>query len=365
MPPRQAERWRWQLKVAVASAIAGACRLQDHTTGIRGQRPLILGYHRVVEDFESASRTEMASMLISRTMLERHIECIGRKFRFVSLDEIGEHAANGRPFSRPVAAITFDDGYQDVYENAFPLLRRKGIPAGVFVVTDLIGQPLWQVHDKLYHLVDQALSTWKDPRRRLFDLITELQIPAGEIFQTPASISTAMTAVSALLPALPQSQVNRLMASLETCVDNGTPDIPLSVTWPMIHEMRRGGVTIGSHTQSHVSLPMESLEAATRELEESKRVLEQGLGERINHFAYPGGQFTPPVVDALERAGYQFAYTACPHNDPRHPALTLERLLLWERSSIDADGRFSSVIFNCQAHNLWPRARHCERTHQT
>ena len=92
-------------------------------------------------------------------------------------------------------------------------------------------------------------------------------------------------------------------------------------------------------------------------------MLEAELGEPIDHFAYPGGQFNAGVVSALHEAGYRYAYTACTHGDAKHPELTLERLLLWEGSSIDADGEFSSAVFNCQIHDLWPPARRCERTH--
>jgi peptidoglycan/xylan/chitin deacetylase (PgdA/CDA1 family) len=364
MHPRQADHWRGYLKVAMASAIAGACRLEQQAVKAREQRrPLILGYHRVVEDFASASQTDMPSMLISRTMFERHIESIGRSFRFVSLDEIGAHVSSGRPFAHPVAAITFDDGYRDVYENAFPVLRQKGIPAAMFVVTDLISRPLWQTHDKLYYLVERAFNTWDDPRSRLFELTSELGLPTGQIFRSRTAVTSSMSAVSALLPVLPQADVIRLMNSLETHVGPDASEIALSLTWSMIHEMRRGGITIGSHTRSHVSLPTETAAAVTEELEGSKRVLEQALGERIDHFAYPGGQFNPHVVSALHKAGYRYAYTACPHGDPSHPELTLERLLLWEGSSIDVDGRFSSAVFNCQIHALWPPARRCERMH--
>ena len=323
---------------------------------------MILGYHRVVEDFASASKTEMPSMLISRAMFERHLEWVGRSFQFVSLDEIAEHVSSGRPFTRPVAAITFDDGYRDVYENAFPLLQRKGVPAAMFVVTDLINRPLWQTHDRLYYLFDKAFNTWDDPKRRLFDIMTELHIPTANIFRR-GSLSSSMSAVSALLPVLPQADVRRLMNCLETRVGVEVSDVPLSLTWPMIHEMRRNGITIGSHTRSHVCLPMEKPEDVKEELEGSKRVLEAELGAPIEHFAYPDGQFTPAVVSALHEAGYRCAYTACTHGDVKHPELTLERLLLWEGSSIDADGEFSPAVFNCQIHDLWPPARRCERTH--
>jgi peptidoglycan/xylan/chitin deacetylase (PgdA/CDA1 family) len=374
MHPKQADRspspslrrasWRWHVKVALASAIAGACRLQQHATKAREQRrPLILGYHRVVEDYAQASLTEMPSMLISRAMFDRHIEWIGRSFRFASLDEIGEHLSSGQPFSEPVAAITFDDGYRDVYENAFPTLKRKGIPAAMFVVTDLIDRPLWQTHDRLYCAVERAFSTWDDPRRRLFDVMTGLQIPTAQLFRNRAALTSSMAAVSTLVSVLPQADVIRLMDALESDVARNATEIPLSVTWSMLHEMRQSGITIGSHTRTHVSLPMETVAAIDDELQGSKRVLEKTLGQPVNHFAYPGGQFTPEVVEALQRAGYEYAYTACPHIDPRRRHLTLERLLLWEGSSIDAEGEFSSAVFNCQIHDLWPPARRCGRTH--
>src|SRR5688572_31047505 len=44
------------------------------------------------------------------------------------------------------------------FDNAVPILKRKGIPAASFVVTDLIGRSAWQMHDKLYHLVEKAFN---------------------------------------------------------------------------------------------------------------------------------------------------------------------------------------------------------------
>lgn len=357
-------RSRWSVKSALASTITGACRLP--VVGNLAQtrrRPLILGYHRVVEDFAAVARTEMPSMLISRRMFEHHLEWLGRRFRFVSLDEIGEHATNGVPFDDPVVAITFDDGYRDVYENAYPTLKRKGIPAAVFVVTDLVGRDAWQIHDKLNHLITRGFTQWDDPRRELSGVLADLRIQGADLFVTRASIRKPLLAVSALLSWLSQADVYRVMRYLEALVGDDNYEIPGSLTWPMIVEMRRAGFTIGSHTRTHVSLPREPHDAAVDELTGSRQVLECHLGEPVVHLAYPGGQFTPAIVDAASGAGYQFAYTACPHGDPRQPSMTMERLLLWEGSSIDAAGRFSPDILSCQVHDLWPPARWCERMH--
>jgi peptidoglycan/xylan/chitin deacetylase (PgdA/CDA1 family) len=355
---------RWSMKVALATTIARVCCLPVLGVLARTRRrPLILGYHRVVEDFATAARTEMPSMLISTSMFERHLEWVGRHFRFVSLEEIGARAASGVPFDEPVAAITFDDGYSDVYEHAYPTLKRKGIPAAVFVVTDLVGRDHWQTHDKLYYLLTKAFSRWNDPHRELVGVFTDLRLPSRLVLPTRASTRSPFSTVSAMLPTLSQSDVHRVMTHLEASVGNGFHDIPQALTWPMIASLRRAGFTIGSHTRSHVSLPMEPPEAVADELIGSKRAIEQHLGEPAVHFAYPGGQFTPSVVDTVADAGYRFGYTACPHGDPRHPTATMERLLLWEGSSIDAAGNFSPPVLTCQVHDLWPPARRCERIH--
>jgi peptidoglycan/xylan/chitin deacetylase (PgdA/CDA1 family) len=350
------------VKTAVASALAKA--YERGLTGTRGlYQPLVVGYHRIVEDFEADAKVEMPSMLTSLAMFEQHLECLATHFRFLSLDEIGQRLLDGQPFEEPVAAITFDDGYRDVYELALPVLERIGIPAAMFVVTDLVGRPAWQIHDKLYHLVAKAYRCWDDPPSRFAHLLNELGLPRPDLTRR-AVAATPMLAVSALLPGLPQSDIRRVMTGLELRVGNGFHNIPLAVSWEMLVDMRRRGFIVGSHTRSHVSLPAESPGRAAAEIEQSKADLEGRLGERIDHFAYPGGHFNPAIVEAVSRAGYRFAYTACSHDEPRHPLLTIQRLLLWEGSSINGQGEFTPDILSCQAHHLWPPAWKCERVHQ-
>jgi peptidoglycan/xylan/chitin deacetylase (PgdA/CDA1 family) len=109
-----------------------------------------------------------------------------------------------------------------VYELALPVLERKGIPAAMFVVTELVGRPAWQIHDKLYHLVGESVRRWDDPRSKFADLLSELGLPTQE-FTRRSVTATPMTAVSALLPGLPQSDIRRVMTGLESSVGNGVP----------------------------------------------------------------------------------------------------------------------------------------------
>jgi peptidoglycan/xylan/chitin deacetylase (PgdA/CDA1 family) len=356
-------RWRRLLKDVVASVISHTRSLTSLAPVARGCRPLVIGYHRVVEDFDAAATTDMPTLLVSRAMFERHVEWIGRHFEFVSLDEIGAHLESGEPFSRPVATITFDDGYRDVYDHAVPTLMRVGAAATVFVVTNHLDRPGWQIHDRMYHLLKRAFDKWQQPWRGLSTVLGDADIASSVVERLHATCASPYVLTSMLLPLISQAQAGRVMDLLDAEMGHEPGSAPRTMTWSQVRDLYRAGFTIGSHTRTHAWLANESPERSFDEIAGSKRDLEERLGHTVRHFAYPGGQFTSAVVEMVAAAGYRFAYTACDHRDHRHPPLTIDRLMLWEGSSIGSDGQFSSTILNCQAHRLWPSARRCERVH--
>src|SRR5258705_13519138 len=101
------------MKTCLAYAYSGATAVRGLLPGTSmggGEVPFIACYHRVVEDFDNSARHAIPSMLISTAMLERHIDWLAKNYSIVSLDEIGSHLESPGTFSRPSAAITFDDG---------------------------------------------------------------------------------------------------------------------------------------------------------------------------------------------------------------------------------------------------------------
>lgn len=327
--------------------------------------PLVVGYHRVVEDFAAEAQRAMPAMLTSCGMLERHLEWIGRRFRFVSLEELGERLERGGEFDEPVAAVTFDDGYRDVYENAFPLLQRKGIPAAVFVVTDLIGTSRVQIYDRLYLLLGQAFARWESPRQALGGLLVRLGMRLREIERMRNGAANPSTVTRALLRALPQGEVYRAIEALEADVELPEAKLKglLPLTWEMVEEMHRAGMTIGSHTRTHALLTNESPERVLDEIAGSRRELEGKLGIAIHHLAYPDGRFTAATVRAVAASGYRFAYTTCTHRDSNDPLLTIPRILLWENACLDPSGRFSQAIMSCQVHGVFNFLGNCGQDH--
>jgi peptidoglycan/xylan/chitin deacetylase (PgdA/CDA1 family) len=350
-------------KTAVASAMYGtrADRLFGRMKG-DAATPLVLGYHRVVDDFDAQARYSIPAMLTSRAMLERHLDWLGTRYRFISLDELGERMSTGHGFGEPVVALTFDDGYRDVYEHAFPVLRARGIPAAIFVATEFVAQGAPLTHDRLYLLVGLALGNERASALLQSGMGPEpMIVPRG----AAARARAAAHITSVILGRLNRVTLDRLVTRLEKelGVSGEITSVAPPLTWQMLTEMHRGGFTIGCHTHTHTVLPTETAADACTEVRRSREVLEHRLGMTVEHFAYPDGRFNVASVQAVRNAGVRFAYTTCGHRDPLQRLLTIPRLLLWEQSCLNVFDRFSPAVMSCVVNRVLDFMNPCVEDH--
>ncbi|HEY3053341.1 MAG TPA: polysaccharide deacetylase family protein [Thermoanaerobaculia bacterium] len=311
--------------------------------------PFVVAYHRVVEQLNVYDGFALPAMEISVATLEKHLDWLERRFRVVSLDDLPAELERP-PGSKPLAAVTFDDGYSDVFHHGFPLLKRKGIPAGIFVITDLVGTGELPMHERLHALLVGAWSRWTSRANEL---------------GLPKTIHDAFSATQYLLRHFPYAEVQRIINDLDVDGERSRmrPAALQPLSWEMLTAMRDAGMTIGSHSKTHAFLANESKERTQEEAAESRRGLRQKLGTAVTCFAYPGGVFNKSVVESVDAAGYRYAFTVCRHRDPQHPLLTIPRTMLWERSSLDRAGRFSPAIMSCHAAGAFERASICRFAH--
>ncbi|MBV9229473.1 MAG: polysaccharide deacetylase family protein [Chloroflexi bacterium] len=109
------------------------------------------------------------------------------------------------------------------------------------------------------------------------------------------------------------------------------------VSWEQLREISRNGIECGAHTHSHPQLDVLPLSQAKREIIQSKRILEEHLGENIFSFAYPYGYHTTAVKQIVREAGYT---SACAVKNALSTAATdrfaLARLLVGPNTDVHA-----------------------------
>lgn len=272
---------------------------------------LILMYHRVV-DGVVARGLGHDGMYVDPETFENHLRFVKRHFLVVSLAEALDHleqrSVKNVPGERPLCAITFDDGWRDVYENAYPLLRSHGMAATVFLPTGFIGTRNRFWTDRLARLLDTG-NPGKGKRGG--------QAPVGSFFRKQGVPAVAdgmeIYGVIEAMKRLPQEEIERILRALS---EEGGVDLTsegrVFLTWEEAGEMFRSGtVRFGSHTESHRILTTLSDDEVACELHCSKeRLVAAGVVDPdFIPFAYPNGNHTNRIAAMVRAAGYRLAVT--------------------------------------------------------
>lgn len=189
---------------------------------------------------------------------------------FITID----HLLKSMPLlrKRKYINISFDDGFHDVYENAFPILHKYSIPFTLYLTT---GFP------------DNTADTWWISLERLGYDKEEFESVIKKIYEGNGSFAEIMHEITG------DYEINTEKHSIQ---------------WEEVKEMVKSGLcTVGSHTVSHSALTYLSPERCLYELYQSKRKIEQQLGIVVQHFSYPHSLQNSAVQQAVKNVGYKSA----------------------------------------------------------
>lgn len=269
---------------------------------------VVLTYHGVAP-VESISDPWVQSLHIDPTVLERQLEFVGRHFDIIDvldLDSIRRASSD-----RPLAQITFDDGYKNFLTHALPVLERLGVPATVFLTTNFVDN-----ETRLPTYLCRAAIANLDPGSYDLDSIAE------RMTITDSNRTTVGRTIAEKSKRLPWPKTQMLLTELRSLLtprdwveidERYSTDSPLS--WNDVIEISRRGVSVGSHTLDHVPLGRhQSAEDIRSQVEDSRRLIVEKIGE-CRYFAYPNGTAADICLEAaaaVARSGYDLAYTMIP-----------------------------------------------------
>ena len=166
--------------------------------------------------------------------------------------------------SSKLVIITFDDGFEGTYLHAFPVLKKYGFIATIFLTTDYI--------DGSAHWISRDLNLIEN---RIFN----------------ASISK-----------------KKLQKIKETS------HFPL-LTWGKIKEMSNYGIEFGSHTASHLWLAKTTSEKTKEDISRSRAIIQEKLNKSVDFLSYPYSDYTPQTKEIVRELGFRAACGGDPRAD--------------------------------------------------
>jgi peptidoglycan/xylan/chitin deacetylase (PgdA/CDA1 family) len=292
------------IRTAVIHALYGVGVLQVWARVALRRRAVVLMYHRVLPDDARAQTWSHPAIVVSRRTFERQMQMLSRHFRVLSAEEFQKQFEAGR-FEPRSCLVTFDDGWIDTYTEAWPVLRRYDLPALVFLPSAYIGtgEVFWQERlGRLVHAVgqrgqnDQALAARARPVLADFGLEAALGMTSD----------TARLGIMDLVRSKKRehtwdpSAAVRAIAALVPDVDT-SDSIDRFIDWDQAREMAQGGVSFGSHGDSHRLLTTLTPEEVQKEVRISSAHLERSLGARPVAFCYPNGDWNRGVARAVAK----------------------------------------------------------------
>jgi peptidoglycan/xylan/chitin deacetylase (PgdA/CDA1 family) len=272
----------------------------------RGPCLLVLTYHRVLPLDHPDRETEQPGMLVTPELLAMHFEVLKEYFTPVHLDDWLRAAKEGDPPPGRSLAITFDDGWRDNYDYAFPVLKAAEMPATLFLVTDMVGSHYQFWPNRLAKVIKAWTSGYshhldEKTRRRMIALGIPLDLSGSNA--TPELIdeviSRCKTSDDASMHALLDQMESVLPVS--RAGDARARDL---LDWEEVRKMADSGlVRFGSHSRRHTRLRADvPLAEVEDEVAGSRRILEVKLGRASPLFCYPNGDYSPAAYEMVRGA---------------------------------------------------------------
>lgn len=303
---------------------------------------LIVTYHRVLPNNHPDLCIMQPGMVVHRETFRKHLAWLKELFEIVDLTA---WLRNGCAHSRAACAITFDDGWQDTFEFAYPVLQEQQVPATLFIVSDLVGtnESFWP--EKLARLL------WNDGHGLPRDALEEIRSILGPEVNSDllqAGIPSRHTIDNVIENAKRCSDhilAPKIAAAEERLVRRRRNTFRDILTWEQVRTMSQSGlVAVGSHSRHHMrfssTLDKRTLEG---EILGSKELIQAKLGTDVKIFCYPGGVVSRSAEE-LVRHHYKAACTTRRGwNSPRTDSFRLKRISVHEDVGSDVTSFLARV----------------------
>lgn len=266
----------------------------------------ILRYHAIV-DLKDNFYTS-PSIALSPADFENHVKYFSTKYHLLSLNQTIDRLKQNKNFSSNSVAFTFDDGYADNFIAA-QILHKYGANGTFYITTEPIERRSRFWVSELIVLILKTnrsnLRTSIDSSKQEFALddLTSRWQTIREIIRMIKSSNKKTREIlrSQLLEQLGEPPLLKMIEGV-------------MLTYEQINEMKEMGMTIGSHTITHLNLPNADPTDAKVEIEKSKEILELRLGLPVRHFSYPNSgpyeYYNDRIKAYVQEAGYESSTTS-------------------------------------------------------
>jgi len=288
----------------ILSTIAVATGIDTFSRYLNRNKLLVVMYHGItVHSYNPPVWTHLPV-----DTFRQQLQFLKSHYTFVTLDQVVDALDGNSILPENAALITFDDGYKDNFDVAFPVLQEMEIPATIFLTVDRIGtdHPLWV--DEIYLLLHA-----NNANEQNVPFVNEL---AADLYRTGRTWDAYCVTVESLKHSGEDARelyLQKLRKAVGSDDDSRYEDFSL-LGWDEVFIMRDSGlISFGVHTATHRILTDLARNEWEQEIHAPRLKLEKLLGTPVRSFCFPNGRpgidFNDDHISYMRDCGYSCSFT--------------------------------------------------------
>lgn len=258
-------------------------------------------YHGIVPDDYPID----AWTLVRESEFRKQMSHLKKYYKVISIEEaINQinHPLNG---GKPRVVITFDDGYENNYSIAYPIIKAFNFPATIFVATAFIDSPELFWFDKVIYDIQSTQCQILDLSAHNLDIH---YFGSTEKSKRWDAIECLLSRLKAEEPSPRKKIVDEIRTRLSPKFEQIGMLFPLK-SQQIVDMSGEGLIEFGSHTHSHEILTQLNTDEVRETVKASIEAIFELTGEEVRYFSYPNGEFKNDTIKVLKEARLNAAFT--------------------------------------------------------
>lgn len=262
---------------------------------------IVLCYHKI-----SNNKNDFNMINVTPENFRMQMQYLNKQYRFIALKDIYKEALKHNECS---FAVTFDDGYKDVFHEAFPILEEFKIPTTVFVTTENLGTSYENWTDNIIRAIFEPASK-KDYFLCMDDELRGKWYTRD--IEEKVSFYRKINFFFRHIDAKTRKKYENVLLEWAGLSREGRYDRRILSIQELKQMSENPLISIGTHCVTHPSLGALTDKEQEFEISNSIQVLNNITGQPVKYMAYPFGSrssYSAVTVDLLKQYGIEMAFT--------------------------------------------------------
>jgi len=301
-------------------------------------------FHRVTDAFFDIS------LLVKRKTFEECMKYIAQRYPVISMDFLSQNFDKWERIPNDSFVITFDDGWIDFHDTAYPILSRFKVPATVYLTTGFVSSKCSYWQERLNNLllpilVNENVFLKKDNVISMPEINLKLRDLISKSDGKPVTFKFID-----YLKKFNNDKILKTVSDLEEFLKEHS--IKFSgdknrsfANWDEINSIKGPDISFGSHTVNHRILTNEQTNVVEDEICKSKEIIEEETGRKVLHFCYPNGNYNDEIKKIVSESYKSACTTRVGFVSKGSDIYSLNRIGINEEMVTDRRGNFSKYVF--------------------